>query len=117
MTGPAPYPPELTISQLADICDLSKATISHYIAEGLITVYRLPNNTVAIPVKGLDFLPPAGDRLLAPATIYLRSYVTRHQLGYARRRGDLPCVQLPGGGYYRFLESEIGRRYGWRAGR
>jgi hypothetical protein len=113
VTGRAGYPPELTISRLSEICDLSKSTVRLYISEGLITACQREGR-VAIPVKDLDFLPPHGDRLIAPGQAYRRYDVTRHQLRYARVKGWVTAVRMPGGGYFRFVESEIAGRYGRR---
>lgn len=101
------YPESLTIAELAAIIDYTKRGIGRWISEGLITVDRLNWNTVRIPVKGLEFLPPFGQLLITNKRAQDMTGMSKGQIEYAHKvTKRFRAVRMPGG-QYRFYFHEI----------
>jgi excisionase family DNA binding protein len=102
-----PYPETLTIAEFAELVDVGKSTVSQWITQGLITVKRGPGRRVAIPSAGVtEFLPPAGDSLMAQHRVRELAQMDRGQVSYQRTQGFLWPVKTPGG-HNRYLRSEV----------
>lgn len=105
--GPEGYPEHLTITQLTELIDVDRHTISNWITAGLITVKRGPGNEVQIPTVGIaEYLPPSGDALMSAAQVMKRAGWSKAQLAYARRKGSLRPVVMPSG-TNRYLDSGV----------